>query len=540
MKILSQIITDYFYQLMPYDSFTNTVKERDIEQFIHDSLKAMSYFEKNPELVGLFDFHDKLDRQVVWGLVKGKSKKTYILLHHHDIVTTEDYGELEPFALKPEALKKALLNQTIEAKAQEDLFDDGWIFGRGSADMRAAIAMHLALIKHCSEKMDLEPNVLFLSVPDEEYFSEGMRGAVKLLLELKEKYSLDYQLAINSEPQLREHPSMFIYHKGSVGKMLPLVYVKGKQTHVSNVFEGVNPLMILGEIMKRIEGNLALSEKQGNALTPPPTWSIGRDLKKTYDVSTPDAAYGMLNMLCLRKAPADILNQLVKESRRAFGEVLEQMDLNYWKQCRRTESSYKPLPWTPEVLTYAELYQKVLDSSGESAVRQMKTLLRDMNHRMRSGTISVQEASLKMVESLLALRVTQTPVVIIALMPPYYPAVTLKDYDLEETLRKTLRTRLETVHGLELKEDRYFMGISDLSYLSLDPKATPEVSMKPNMPLWNGGYSIPFKEMKELQIPGINIGPWGKDIHKMTERVLWKDVVEVVPDLIHEIICTDL
>ena len=32
-------------------------------------------------------------------------------------------------------------------------------------------------------------------------------------------------------------------------------------------------------------------------------------------------------------------------------------------------------------------------------------------------------------------------------------------------------------------------------------------------------YDIPFEEIKEISMAGINIGPWGKDFHKMTERV---------------------
>jgi len=38
--------------------------------------------------------------------------------------------------------------------------------------------------------------------------------------------------------------------------------------------------------------------------------------------------------------------------------------------------------------------------------------------------------------------------------------------------------------------------------------------------------------MRALSIPVINIGPWGKDLHKFTERVYEPDLYERTPALV--------
>jgi arginine utilization protein RocB len=56
------------------------------------------------------------------------------------------------------------------------------------------------------------------------------------------------------------------------------------------------------------------------------------------------------------------------------------------------------------------------------------------------------------------------------------------------------------------------------------------------MPLWDHLYSINFEGLKNLNIPVMNVGPWGKDLHKLTERVNLKDLKNHTPKLIMDII----
>jgi arginine utilization protein RocB len=53
-----------------------------------------------------------------------------------------------------------------------------------------------------------------------------------------------------------------------------------------------------------------------------------------------------------------------------------------------------------------------------------------------------------------------------------------------------------------------------------------------NMLMWNDIYYIPLEIIKELSMPVINVGPFGRDLHKYTERVLKEDLFYKTPQLI--------
>ena len=122
--------------------------------------------------------------------------------------------------------------------------------------------------------------------------------------------------------------------------------------------------------------------------------------------------------------------------------------------------------------------------------------------------------------------------VIVAISPPYYPHVSNKNNNLN-----SISIDYNSVFSEEIDKKEYFMGISDLSYAAIENFEDTAPYIKNNMPLWkNELYSIPFDEMKDLSIPVINIGPWGKDLHKLTERVFVPDLNITTPKLIKELI----
>ncbi|MGG3323136.1 peptidase M20, partial [Bacillus velezensis] len=55
-----------------------------------------------------------------------------------------------------------------------------------------------------------------------------------------------------------------------------------------------------------------------------------------------------------------------------------------------------------------------------------------------------------------------------------------------------------------------------------------------NFPGWDVIGTIPFKEIRELNIPSVNIGVYGKDGHKWTERVYKPYTFHVLPELIQQ------
>ena len=112
-----------------------------------------------------------------------------------------------------------------------------------------------------------------------------------------------------------------------------------------------------------------------------------------------------------------------------------------------------------------------------------------------------------------------TPAVVLFYAPPYYPAVNSSDHGLVQEKIALAQKVLREEFNVDAKQVHYFNGISDLSYVNYDAADTGWQSYQNNTPVWGETYSIPFKEMQQLQAPVLNIGPFGKDAHKLTERL---------------------
>lgn len=129
----------------------------------------------------------------------------------------------------------------------------------------------------------------------------------------------------------------------------------------------------------------------------------------------------------------------------------------------------------------------------------------------------------------------KSPKAVIAFSPPYYPHISNLDFENLPIAIKELGENIIQFAKNDLNQDYaikcYFMGISDLSYLALNKSESVIPYISPNMPHWGESYSIPFEDLKEISVPIMNIGPWGKDYHKFTERVFKDDLYIYTPEL---------
>ena len=61
-------------------------------------------------------------------------------------------------------------------------------------------------------------------------------------------------------------------------------------------------------------------------------------------------------------------------------------------------------------------------------------------------------------------------------------------------------------------------------------------ALKDSMPLLGHVYDVPVKLIEKISMPCINISPWGKDLHKLTERANKEDLFVRTPKIIHKAI----
>jgi len=530
-------IKDLLLNLISVQSDTGTVLEKDIEKYIYEWLHKLEYFQSNTNNLGCYLLkNDALERAVVWALIKGNGRKTVILVNHHDVVDSYDYQILRDYAYHPGLLKDILKNVELEKEVKDDLISRDWIFARGSADMKAGIAIQLSLIEKFSKQQNFDGNILFISVPDEESLSLGMRNSVELLEKIKNIFDLDYTILIDSEPHQKEENNAGVFHTGSVGKLMPVVYVRGKKTHIGDIFQGFNPIVLLSQIVSATELNTDLSDVVDDEVSPPPSWSFFRDEKKCYDASIPESAGGYFSILTLKRTPKIILDQLLEISKQAFANVICRMNENYSNYLHKRSQTQHKLPWEINVKTFLQIYNEAISVSGNEFLEDYYLTIDKLKIDIKNNVISIPASNLVIISKTLEYIADKTPMVVLAFSPPYYPHVSIDDFkvldkSVSDIDKVVISFANQVCNEIYIKKN-YFMGISDMSYTSLNESEDIIPYIQSNMPLWKNMYDISFEALKRLAIPSVNIGPCGKDMHKFTERVLEKDVIRQTPKLI--------
>lgn len=534
---LRPIIEDIFYPYVGINSETGTKGENLAGSYFQRYFRSQPYFIAHPDYLGSYPVpEDPARRAVVWALVRGAGRRTVVMLHHLDVVSVEDYGDLGTLAFTPPELEAALRQRAgaLAPEAQADLLSGEYIFGRGAADMKGGGAIQMALLSLLSREAALPGNLLLVAVPDEENLSAGMRSAVSLMTELRARFDLEYVLMINSEPHQRKEPAVGVLSGGSIGKLLPFVYVRGVLAHAGKSSEGVNPLAILGDIVRRLEMSLDLVEVQADAgeMSPPPTWLLARDNKKAYDVSMPLSAFGALSLQSLTNRPETTLQAILDTCAAAAAEMSAQINQAADQFHRITGRPARLRPWKPQTLPFDRFIEQARNNGGEAAYQ---AILAQTTAALRKGDLPLITAVWEMLDRLAQFGDVTQPLAVVGLLPPYYPSVTYYDRPAYRAFVEHLAGKLNRLAQDQWRQayslEAYFTGISDLSYSSLNSAQEVERTIARSMPFYGSYYQIPFEQISQISMPCINIGPWGKDFHKLTERVLKMDVFERTPQL---------
>ena len=317
---------------------------------------------------------------------------------------------------------------------------------------------------------------------------------------------------------------------------MPFVYVRGYLAHVGKVFEGFNPVNLLSAIVRKTEVNMQLSDVLGKEAAPPPTWLFCRDQKLGYDVSIPLSAAGCLSVLTLNQTTATLLEKIRHLCQEAFQQVLEDMNRNYSQYLQATGQPQRTLPWQVKVTDFAQLCQEARAVHGSKFETGYQAKMAQLEESIRTNQRSLLECNFELVEYVYGYVDDLSPRVIYGLVPPYYPNVSNQLFcDLSpaiQNLSDLLSDFAWNRFGQRYDTENFYTGISDLSYSSLSGSEEVLRALQDSMPLWGKIYYVPAEEIESISMPCINIGPWGKDFHKLTERVLKQDLYERTPQIL--------
>lgn len=533
----SHSIAALVHELVAIPSITQTAGEAAIEHHLLERLGTEPYFRRHPDRFGRHAIpRDPLERAAVWALVRGTTDDTVVLVNHHDTVGVGDFGPLAEHAVAPRELMARLPETRLSPAAAADLAGGEWLFGRGAADMKGGAAIQLALVQALSRRPPSAGNVLFLSVPGEETISLGMLNSVGLLERLAVQHGLAYRLMIDSEPHVRGPDGHAVVHTGSAGKLLAVVYVRGRMAHVGNVFAGLNPLLVLSEIIRQTELSPAFADTGGGQAAPPPTWMFAGDRQETYEGSLPHAASGCLSVISLARSPGEVMERLLVCVRDACRRIPAVIDDRY----RAHAASYTGTERNPAgeiaVTSFADLFETAVREGGPVFETTYRRTLADVHERIDRERTSMIEGSAELIEAVLSHVAARGPVAVVGFAPPYYPA--MSNSRLPDTTRPAavLSGAIDSLSrrrwDVPVEEQSYFMQIADMSFASFHDTTDARRVLGGNMPLWERFYGDIFRPETTLSMPVINIGPWGKDLHTFTERVYLPDLLHRTPAII--------
>ncbi|AVX15650.1 MULTISPECIES: M20 family metallopeptidase [Bacillus] len=523
--------------LVALNSINGTLGEGKKADYIKDMIKSFPYFQENPSHVWEQAIpEDPYGRKNIFAFIEGngESLNTVIYHAHLDTVGIEDFGPLKDIAFDSDRLAEYFSNYEFDRDVQRDARSGEWMFGRGSVDMQSGIAVHLANLLHFSERRDQLPgHILFMANPDEESQHSGILTSISELKRLKQEKQIRYLAAINNDfitPLYEGDTTRYIY-TGAAGKLLPCFAIYGREVHVGDTLSGIDPNLIASEITRRIHNNIHMAENIEGELVLPPTCLYQRDNKEAYNVQTAVSSYVYFNYFIYEKTAKEVMDQLTAVADEACKETEQKLSDYYDEYCERTSLPKKEMSWNVQVYSLED-YLKRLRSRGIDPAQCIGQAFKTYEH------LELRMRCFKAVEELQKLDPEQGAKVIIFYAPPYLPHNYLKEESTRDRLLQHViqeavdKTAASTGETFVFK--KFFPYLADGSFLSLHETDEEVSAFTDNFPGWDVIGTIPFNEIRELNIPSVNIGVYGKDGHKWTERVYKPYTFHVLPELIQQ------
>lgn len=541
-KSRSKRIEEIAIELTNQLSIAETAGELDSLHKMHDIFSDMSYYKSHPEDLRFIELpNDKWNRKSLMAIMRGKkstNKKTVLMIGHTDTVGISDYGNLKEFAHMPYELTEKFKDVELPPEAKKDLESGEYLFGRGLFDMKTGDAIIMAIMEEISNDIEnFDGNLIFCGVCDEEANSGGMLACVPELVKIQEDEALEYTALLDTDYMTSEYDgdeNKYVYI-GTVGKIMPSFYVVGKETHVGESFKGLDPNQIASAITNKINLNVEYCDVAEGEVSLPPITLKKKDLKPEYSCQIAKTAYLYFNYATHSSTPDEVLIKMKKAAEDSFEETICNLNTQYEAFCKLAKREHKKLPWESKVLTFEELYSKVKLEMGDQLESKLEAYMEELIEKDEHDT---RDKSMKIVEYVHSLWSERNPVVIVYFTPPYYPHVYVQGVtEKEKNLLAAVADAVQkTQSDYNVVYKKFFPYISDLSYGSApkDPKII--AGLKNNMPGFGKTYNLPLEDMQKLDLPVLDIGSFGKDAHKFTERIEKRYSFEVAPELVYRTI----
>lgn len=512
---------------------------------IYEYYMELPYFKEHPDYTRMVQTEDDfVVRHSAYAYVKGtkgSSNRTILLIGHIDTVGVDDYGPFKEAAFQPDILPEKLLELSVSDEVRADIASGEYMFGRGVLDMKSGVAGHMYLIKYFSEHPEeLDGNILAYAECDEEDNSHGIITGLKEFKRLKEKEGFEYIACVNADYSTGYNPSdinRYVYF-GSIGKLLPSYYVVGKETHVGQAYGGLDPNLILSELTRLIELNTDLCDEAQGEITVPPISLKQADFKEGYTVQTALAAYAYYNFFTHSMSPEDVMRVAREKAVEAFDNVVRFTNESYRRYCEKSHVEYEPLPWKTRVYTWEEYQAYLTGIHGKAFSDAIFAFAKKLNEE--EPALDLRLFSVKVIEEACRWDGDKSPMVVVFFGSIFSARIemtgkTEKEKQLLTAVERSIASVQEKCPN-PIKVRMFYPYISDSSFMALSDDVSSIEAMGRNMPSWKTKYFYDTELVMDVNVPVVNIGTFGKDGHKVTERVHMRYTFENVPNMTYQTI----
>lgn len=394
----------------------------------------------------------------------------------------------------------------------------------------------------CDPGGDYQANILFLAVASEETNSEGMRAALPFLRQFFEEKQLQPSAFLLSEcfEYREEDPdreTARYIHVGASGKVMPAFFFVGAPAHVKEPFLSLDPNLLAVEVYRRLQLNPAFSQSRDGELTPPPVCLKMQDLKELYSVSTPLFAASYFNLVTVDLDPEALLQELLQLARESFVSALKQLQERAEAYTGRFGVKVASSRMVPLVKSWDEAYaeaEKTYQLCYPQAADKLDLYLREKVCCWKEEGLEIQAMGLHLMREIAELQAESLPMMIVGFLPPYYPDIRPEPSDpalaeLLAAVRKTMDFARQKFSA-DLRLKKYYMGISDMCYTGLSQSRDVQPLLD-NLVGEGLIYDFPAADLKKFHVPAIDLGGFGKDFHKASERLEKHYSLDILPEL---------
>ena len=520
--------------------------EAKVAKYVHDFYAKMPYFQEHPDQNYIFGNLEEPDRQnnicYLKG-TKGNSKRCVIMIGHIDTVGEDDYGTFWEKAFRPDLLPEQFLSMKVPQEVIDDIKSGEFMFGRGALDMKSGVAGHMTIMEYFANHLDeLDGYVMHVAECDEEDMSGGIIAALDEMVKIKKKEGLQYIACINADYSTNYNPgdeNRYIYY-GCIGKTLPSYVVFGKEAHVGQSFAALDPNLLLAEITRKISLNVDYSDIAYGEICVPPISLKQVDTKVGYTVQTALVAYGYYNYFTHGMTPTQVLYNAKQVAVDAMDDVIKYLNRQYMRFCNISKVKFTPLPWKTRVLTYKEYYEEIKADKGQAFVDAMDKYMKEL-HESDPG-MDLRVYGNTVIQEMWKWMDDKSPCIVVYFGSLYSANIEMTGKTpMEKALLDAVEGAVELVRpeaGRQIKTRMFYPYIADSSFMAVGGDPSTVDDLNDNMPSSKYKYFHDISKIREIDVPVVNIGTFGRDGHMVTERVDMKQTFENVPNITFETIRT--